>query len=180
MECARLLAERGPVDVDQHICATPLFVAAERGHDACAKMLMDLGADPDAETEEGATPLLVATQNRHARCVRALLDGGADPNLPAPSGTTPLGVAEINDSRDIGRIISGAGGVSMIGGISDSEDGDLSDDLDLPLDLEDDEDYDFLGEEDFDGGAIDGGARDGIIAFTPNGANFFVLNQTNN
>ena len=58
--------------------ATPLFVAAQQGHDAVVRALLDAGADKDLADNDGATPLFVAAENGHGAIVRALLDASAD------------------------------------------------------------------------------------------------------
>ena len=53
-------------------------MAAQEGHDATVRALLDAGADKDLADADGVTPMLVAfearDERRHARVCLALLD----------------------------------------------------------------------------------------------------------
>ncbi|MGW4890501.1 ankyrin repeat domain-containing protein [Streptomyces sp. LamerLS-31b] len=74
---------------------TPLYLASVQGETEIARLLMEAGASPDAESagpgSEG-TPLCAAACWGHTETVRQLLAHGADPNLREDHGTgrTPL------------------------------------------------------------------------------------------
>jgi len=51
---------------------TPLLGAAENGHEAVARLLLENGADFEAKDEFGTTPLRWAEQNEHGAVVRLL------------------------------------------------------------------------------------------------------------
>ena len=41
---------------------TPLFIAAEEGHEAVVRALIEAGADVNKATDDGETPLFMAAQ----------------------------------------------------------------------------------------------------------------------
>jgi len=65
-----------------------LHRAAERGHLDVVKLLLEHGADPNVQDDEGETPLHHAAAWRdNVDIVRLLLEHGADPGTPASSWT---------------------------------------------------------------------------------------------
>ncbi|RFU35522.1 hypothetical protein B7463_g826, partial [Scytalidium lignicola] len=59
------------------LCAGLLLLAAERGYNIIAKLLLKYDAEIDSRDNEGRTPLLVAVQNKHDTMVKLLLENGA-------------------------------------------------------------------------------------------------------
>ena len=57
--------------------ATPLWVAASKGHAAALAMLIRAGASPDRADVHGTSPLAAAAMHGHAACVQTLLRAGA-------------------------------------------------------------------------------------------------------
>ena len=64
--------------------ATPLFMAAQWGHEAVVRALIEASADVNKATDDGKTPLSVALtpvfnvrRGRHAGVVQMLRDVGA-------------------------------------------------------------------------------------------------------
>ena len=51
---------------------TPLHVAAEKGHLAIVKLLLEVGADPEARVRESLTPLYFALCARHEKVARTI------------------------------------------------------------------------------------------------------------
>ena len=74
---------------------TALHFAAERGHAAVARALLDAGAAVDAGTRIGRyAPLHLAARGGHGPVVALLLEAGADPNAATTnSGVTALHLA---------------------------------------------------------------------------------------
>ncbi len=72
---------------------TPLLFAARQGCVACARLLLDAGADPDLADPQGVTPLLMATNNFRFDVGALLLARGANPNRWDFWGRTPLYLA---------------------------------------------------------------------------------------
>jgi ankyrin repeat protein len=73
-------------------CQTPLSWAAEKGHEAVVKLLLDeAGVEPNSKDTYGRTPLWWAAEKGHEALVKLLLDKeGVDPNSKDSSGQTPL------------------------------------------------------------------------------------------
>jgi uncharacterized protein len=69
---------------------TPLIYAARAGCSACAKALVEGGADINLTDPDGETPLLIATENFHFDLAAYLLGRGANPNRWDFWGRTPL------------------------------------------------------------------------------------------
>lgn len=70
---------------------TPLICAAFKGHAECVKLLLERGADKEAQGKEaGRTPLMRAALGGHLDCVRLLLEAGADAKARDISGKTAL------------------------------------------------------------------------------------------
>ena len=68
-----------------------LFEAAEGGHEATAKLLLDAGANPDEEDDYGYTPLYWAAEGGHEATAKLLLDAGANTDEKALSLTRDYG-----------------------------------------------------------------------------------------
>ena len=82
---ARALIEAG-ADVNKAMDngATPLYMAAQIGHEAVVRALIEFGADVNKARDNGRTPLSVSVnsvnniaQGNHAAIVQLLRDAGA-------------------------------------------------------------------------------------------------------
>jgi ankyrin repeat protein len=82
---------------------TALHFPAFFGGVACARALVERGADVDAHGRGWmtGTPLNSAAAGRHADVARLLLEGGADPDARQGSGWTPLHSAAHNGDPDM-------------------------------------------------------------------------------
>ena len=69
---------------------TALMAAAQHGHEAVAKLLLDHGADVAAADSNGVTALMAAAQHGHAEVEKLLLDHGADVAAADSYGYTVL------------------------------------------------------------------------------------------
>jgi ankyrin repeat protein len=68
----------GPDSKDRN-GGTPLWHAAENGHEAVVKLLLDKdGVDPDSKGGNGETPLWWAAANGHEAVVKLLVEKGAE------------------------------------------------------------------------------------------------------
>ena len=66
------------VDAAKRNGATPLYIAAQKGHLEILCALMESRAGVDASKGDGATPLYIAEQKEHLEVLRALLESRAD------------------------------------------------------------------------------------------------------
>ncbi len=78
-------------------------------------MLLDSGAEADAETDKGVTPLVAAARNGRAEVVRILLDAGADPDKMDADGHSALYWADLDGHDEVvallrERLAEGGGG----------------------------------------------------------------------
>lgn len=79
----------------------PLSYAAKYGHAVTVKLLLDHGADPNAEERDApqGSVLWQAVKGNHGECVRMLLENGANPNAVVEAGGNPLFIA-MNEGHD--------------------------------------------------------------------------------
>jgi hypothetical protein len=89
---------------------TALRLAVSLGHQEIVQILLDAGADVNAQSLYfGSTPLWIAAGEGHLEIVRTLLDAGADVNAQNDGGTTALSNAASEAQRDIVRMLLDAG-----------------------------------------------------------------------
>jgi|GEM_PF-2365874 len=84
---------------------TALITASVRGHLDTVQVLLEHGADVNAQDNTGSTALILAACYGHADIVRALLDHGADPNVHKEGSTTALMYACSYCSVDMVRML---------------------------------------------------------------------------
>ncbi|KXH63431.1 hypothetical protein CSAL01_04545 [Colletotrichum salicis] len=84
---------------------TPLSWAAEYGHEAVVRLLLDRGAHIEAADEEGRTSLLWAAENGHEAVVELLLDRGANTEAADKKSRTPLLWAAKNGHEAVVRLL---------------------------------------------------------------------------
>ncbi|KAI9332899.1 ankyrin repeat-containing domain protein [Zopfochytrium polystomum] len=84
-----LLVERGArlEDRDPDIGGTAVFHAAINGWYETVKVLIALGADPNAPEWTGCTPIFAASFHGHLEVVETLIESGASIDVPGPSGS---------------------------------------------------------------------------------------------
>jgi ankyrin repeat protein len=81
---------------------TPLMEAVTQGEAAFVEMLLDRGADPNAQSREGVTALHLACIHHRVEIARTLLRAGARHDLPDCGGNAPLARA-VFESRGRGE-----------------------------------------------------------------------------
>ncbi|DAZ95073.1 TPA: hypothetical protein N0F65_002967 [Lagenidium giganteum] len=84
---------------------TPLMMASLAGSSDLVEMLLDAGADPHAEDNEGNTPLHFSCREGHYRATYLLLTAGADPYMPNVHEDTAFEVAEANGHSHIAYLL---------------------------------------------------------------------------
>lgn len=93
-ECRRLIEAGADVnDTVSDDSLTPLMLAVMGGNAELTGMLLELGADPCEEQEDGSTPLHIAADNGHVDICAALIAAGADVEAKDENGYTPLAKA---------------------------------------------------------------------------------------
>jgi hypothetical protein len=74
--------------------------------------LLDAGANPNAQDEEGWTALHLAVKEENKKACRFLLKNGANVNALTYARSTPMLVAKFNGNRGIIRLLKKHGGES--------------------------------------------------------------------
>jgi ankyrin repeat protein len=69
---------------------TPLLWAAENGHEAVVKLLLDKDADIESKDKNDRTPLSWAAKKAHEAVVKLLLDKNGDVKSKDDDDRTPL------------------------------------------------------------------------------------------
>lgn len=77
----------------------PLHVAALRGHDTVASVLLAHNADPNATTGRSETPIHLASRNGHVGVVKLLIAHGASSTLADKQGVLPIDRVPAWDDR---------------------------------------------------------------------------------
>jgi uncharacterized protein len=79
----------------------PLHYAADRRHPLLVQLLLDAGAQVDAETTEGTTPLMLAARKGDEDNLRLLLRAGANPLRENAHHASALSLARMNGKKSL-------------------------------------------------------------------------------
>ena len=105
------------------ICWDQVAQDEERSHSPrnckqkrCLQMLMEAGANVNAQTDDGISALTEASANGHRECIDLLLEAGADVNEVTISGWTPLrSSAYYGSTKCLEKLLSAGADVNILG-----------------------------------------------------------------
>jgi ankyrin repeat protein len=92
--------------------STPLHHAAWKGHAEVATLLLDAGAELNAQsanTHYGGTPLHCAAHGNQSAIVKLLIERGADLHAQSCNGRTPLEETEFHKATTAANVLKRAG-----------------------------------------------------------------------
>jgi ankyrin repeat protein len=87
---------------------TAMHASATRGDAEIVKMLLEAGADPNAQQERGFVPLHSAAANGNFPVVQLLLQHGARADAKADDGKTPADMAADRGHKDLAETLKKA------------------------------------------------------------------------
>lgn len=93
---------------------TPLMHAADCGHEAIVRQLLEAGAYVDQSRTGGLTALIFAAQNGHTATVQVLLDNHATVDRSRTDGATALMFAALNGHTEIVQLLLKVGANSRL------------------------------------------------------------------
>jgi len=73
--------------------ATPVYMAAWKGHTSALRLLLDSAASPDLAQKDGMTPVFIASHGGNIQALKLLLEAKANPNMAQKGGIMPVYIA---------------------------------------------------------------------------------------
>ncbi|RKK82859.1 hypothetical protein BFJ68_g16400 [Fusarium oxysporum] len=110
------ISKDGAIDSKNRFGRTTLSWAAERGHEAVVRQLLEKDAAIDSKNRFGRTPLWLATEGGHEAVVRLLLEKGAAIDSEDGDGRTPLWLAAGRGHEAVVRLLLEKGATSELKG----------------------------------------------------------------
>lgn len=97
------------VNVSDYDKNTPLHLAAVHNHADAVGLILDNGANMNAQNSSGMTPLHLAAKQGFIDVVRVILSRGPDLNIQDSRGWTPLIWAEKTHHEEIAHLLRESG-----------------------------------------------------------------------
>ncbi len=94
--------------------STPLHCAVWKGHQAAVELILERGADVNAQNQNehwGTTPLHAAAHANQAAIAEMLIAKGADVNARDLAGKTPLHHTTFHKAKATAKVLEGNGAV---------------------------------------------------------------------
>jgi len=88
---------------------TALIFASDRDHNEIAKILIEAGANVNAQNNTGHTALLTATHRGNPELMKILIEAGANVNTQDNGGDTALMIAAFKSNGKIAKVLIEAG-----------------------------------------------------------------------
>lgn len=90
---------------DNKMKVRPLHSAVASGSPEKVRRLLEAGANPNSQQQQGYTPLMGASSAGRKEIVHLLLESGADTRLASDEGQTALDLAREKNQMDVLRIL---------------------------------------------------------------------------
>ena len=94
-------------DVEPEKGFTPLLLAATNGYIALVRILLEYGADTDAQSIDGITALHNAVYEDQIDIVHMLMEAGADTMIQDKYGNKAIDLASRSDNPEIQKLLRG-------------------------------------------------------------------------